>query len=86
MATSMPNPQASAPQPGGGAAPQQGAQANPLQTTLGKLAMLTKQIAQQNQSVQEPLDRAVQAFVEAIQMSAQAAPSAPQQASAPMQQ
>ena len=81
MATTMPNPQAPAPQPGAGAAPQ----ANPLQETLGKLAMLLKQIAAQNTSVQEPLNNAVQNIVQAIQMSAQAAPSAPQQPSAPMQ-
>jgi hypothetical protein len=48
--------------------------------------MLLKQIAAQNTSVQEPLNNAVQNIVQAIQMAAQAAPSAPQQASAPMQQ
>jgi hypothetical protein len=86
MATSMPNPQASAPPPqaGAGASPQ-GQQANPLQTTLGKIAMLLKQISAQNTSVQEPLDTAVNSIVQAIQMSAQAAPSAPQQPQAPMQ-
>jgi hypothetical protein len=47
--------------------------------------MLLKQIAAQNTSVQEPLNNAVQNIVQAIQMSAQAAPSAPQQPSAPMQ-
>jgi hypothetical protein len=48
--------------------------------------MLLKQVAAQNTSVQEPLNAAVQNIVQAIQMSAQAGPSAPQQASAPMQQ
>ena len=85
MATSMPNPQAAAPQPGG-ASMQDGTQANPLQTTLGKIAMLIKQISAQNVSVQEPLDQAVNLIVQAIQMSAQAAPSAPQQPAAPPQQ
>lgn len=83
MATSMPNPQASAPPPQAGAG---ASQANPLQETLGKIAMLLKQVAAQNTSVQEPLNAAVQNIVQAIQMSAQAGPSAPQQASAPMQQ
>ena len=59
---------------------------NPLQTTLGKIAMLLKQVAAQNTSVQEPLNAAVQNIVQAIQMSAQQGPSAPQQAPAPMQQ
>jgi hypothetical protein len=80
MATSMPNPQASTAPPGGGQP------ANPLQTTLGKIAMLLKQVAAQNTSVQEPLNAAVQNVVQAIQMSAQQGPSAPQQAPAPMQQ
>jgi len=79
----MPNPQASAPPPQAGAG---ASQANPLQETLGKIAMLLKQVAAQNTSVQEPLNSAVQNIVQAIQMSAQAGPSAPQQASAPMQQ
>ena len=81
MATSMPNPQAAAPQGGGGAAPQ----ANPLATTLGKVAMLVKQIAQQNPSVQEDLSNAVNSIVQAIQKSSQAG-QAPQQAPAPPQQ
>ena len=81
MATSMANPQASAPQQGADAG---ASQANPLQTTLGKVAMLLKQIAQQNTSVQEPLNTTVQSIVQAIQMSSQAA-TQPQQPSAPPQ-
>jgi len=80
MATAaLPNPQASAPQ--GAGAPQ----ANPLQTTLGKIAMMLKQIAQQNVSVQDPLNQAVQSIVQAIQMSSQAATQPPPQPSAPQQ-
>ena len=82
MATSMANPQASAPQPGADAG---ASQANPLQTSLGKIAMLLKQLAQQNTSVQEPLNQAVQSIVQAIQMSSQAATQQPQQPSAPPQ-
>lgn len=77
----MPNPQASAPQqPGAGAA---SPDANPLQTTLGKIAMLLKQIASQNVSVQEPLNTAVNSIVQAIQMGRQASVAPPQQAQAP---
>lgn len=81
MATAaLPNPQASAPNPGAGAP-----QANPLQTTLGKIAMMLKQIATQNVSVQDPLNQAVQSIVQAIQMSSQAATQPPPQPSAPQQ-
>ena len=82
MSPSMPNPQASAPQPGAGASPD----ANPLQTTLGKIAMMLKTIATQNTSVQEPLNAAVQSIVQAIQMGQQAQSAPPQQAAAPPQQ
>lgn len=80
MATSpMPNPQASAPQ--GAGAPQ----ANQLQTSLGKIAMMLHQIATQNVSVQDPLNKAVQSIVQAIQASSQAATQQPPQPSAPQQ-
>jgi hypothetical protein len=83
MATSpTPNPQASAPQPGAGGPAADG---NSLQTTLGKIAQLLHQIATQNTSVQEPLNKAVMSIVEAIQMGAQSQPQ-PQQAQAPPQQ
>lgn len=82
MATTMTNPQASAPQPGAGASPE----ANQLQTTLGKIAMMLHQIATQNVSVQDPLNKAVQSIVQAIQMSSQAATQPQQQPSAPQQQ
>lgn len=84
MATSpTPNPQGAAPQPGGGAS---AGQANPLQSNLGKIAMMLKQIAQKNTSVQDPLNQAVQSIVQAIQMSSQAATQPQQQPSAPPQQ
>lgn len=79
---SMPNPQASAPQ---GAAPAQ-PQANPLQAMLGKVALLLRQLGQQNTVVQEDLNNAVRNIVQAIQKTQQASGSAPQQAAAPMQQ
>lgn len=82
MATAgMPNPQASAPQPGADASPQ----ANPLQTTLGKIIQIVHTLATQNVSVQEPLNQAVQSMVQAIQMSSQAAMQPQQQQQAPPQ-
>jgi len=83
MATSMPNPQAPAPQPDPGAAQQQ---VNPLQDTLGKIAMALKQIGAQNTVVQDDLNNAVNSIVTAIQKTAQAGSSAPQQPAAPPQQ
>ena len=77
----MSNPQASSPQPGGGADASQ----NPLQTTLGKVAKMLHQIATQNESVQEPLNKAVMAIVQAIQMSSQASTQPQQQPQAPQQ-
>lgn len=79
MATSMANPQASAPQ-GAGAS-----QANPLQETLGKIATILHKIATDNTSVQDPLNKAVQSIVQAIQMSSQAQTAPPQQTQAPQQ-
>ena len=83
MATSMANPQASAPQPGADAG---ASQANPLQETLGKIARMLHQIATQNTSVQGPLNKAVQSIVQAIQESSQAATQPQQQPQAPPQQ
>ena len=83
MATSpTPNPQASAPQPGADAG---ASQANPLQASLGKIAMLLHQLATQNTSVQDPLNQAVQNIVQAIQMSSQAQTAPQQQPAAPPQ-
>lgn len=84
MATAgMPNPQASAPQPGAGAPAQQ---TNPLQDTLGKIAMALKQLGSQNTVVQEDLNNAVNSLVQAIQKTSQTGSSAPQQSPAPPQQ
>lgn len=83
MATSMANPQASAPQPGGGAgAPPQ---ANELQTTLSKIVQLLHQIATSNTSVQDPLNKAVQNIVQAIKDSSQAQTQQPPQPQSPPQ-
>jgi hypothetical protein len=85
-AAPMPNPQASAPQPGNGDGAGASPQANPLQATLGKLAMLTKSLGAQNASIQEEMDAAVASFVKAIQKTQQGASGPPQQAPAPQQQ
>lgn len=79
-----PNPQASAPQPGGAGAASP--DANPIQSTLGKIAMMLKQMASQNTSIQDPLNQAVQNIVQAIQMSGQAQSAPPQHPQAPPQQ
>jgi hypothetical protein len=87
MATSMPNPQATA---GGdsGADPQSqgGQQPNQLQTILGRLAMVLRQIGSQNTVIQAEMQQASQAVIQALQKSSQAAPGPPQQLSAPPQQ
>jgi hypothetical protein len=53
---------------------------------LGKVAVLLKQLGQQNTVVQEDLNAAVQSIVQAIQKTQQASGSAPQQGQAPPQQ
>jgi hypothetical protein len=89
MATSMPNPQAAAPQPGGGGdasqQDQQGQQANPLQTTLGKLAMFIRQLATQNVVVQPELQQASSLLIQALQKASQAAPGPASPMQAPPQ-
>jgi hypothetical protein len=79
----MPNPQASAPQPGGASA---SPQANPLQEMLGKIVMLLRQLGQQNTVIQEDLNAASTSIVQALQKVSQAGPSAPQASQAPPQQ
>ena len=79
----MPNPQASAPQPGGGGASPQG---NPPKDMLGKIVQVLHQMATQNATIQDPLNQAVQQLVQAIQVVDQSSPSAPQAAAAPPQQ
>ena len=73
----MPNPQAAAPQPGGGDA---SPQADPLQQMLGKVAMVLKQLGAQNTMIQPEMDQATSAILQALQKSSQAAPGNPQQA------
>ena len=89
MATSMPNPQAAAPQPGGGGdasqQDQQGQQANPLQTTLGQLAMFIRQLATQNVVVQPELQQASSLLIQALQKASQAAPGPASPMQAPPQ-
>ena len=88
MATNpMPNPQASAPDPGAAPAPQGGApQGNPLKDGLGKIVQLLHTLAGQNTVVQDDLNKAVMSLVQATQKVDQASPSAPQQPPAPPQQ
>jgi hypothetical protein len=83
MATSMANPQAAAPQPGGGGDAQQ--QANPLQTILGRLAMALRTIGQQNAVIQPEMQQAASAVISALQKASQAAPGPPSQLQAPPQ-
>ena len=89
MATSMPNPQAAAPQPqgGGDASQDQGQQgANPLQTILGRLAIALRTIGTQNTVIQPEMQQAASAVIQALQKSSQAAPGPAQPMSAPPQQ
>lgn len=89
MATSMPNPQAAAPQPGGGGDASQGQDqgqgANPLQTILGRLAIALRTIGSQNTVIQPEMQQAASAVIQALQKSSQAAPGAAQPMSAPQQ-
>ena len=87
MATSMPNPQAAAPgpQPGDQGAAQQGPQANPLQTILGRLAIALRQIGAQNTVIQPEMQQASSAVIQALQKASQAAPGQPQPMQAPQQ-
>jgi hypothetical protein len=72
------NPQAAAPQP---ASPQ----ANPLQESLGKLAMLVRQLGMQNTIIQPEMQQASALFVQALQKVSQASAGPPQQLAAPPQ-
>jgi type VI protein secretion system component VasF len=80
MATSsMPNPQASAPQQGASPA------ANPLQEILAKVLMVIRQLGRQNTTIQPELNAATQSLVSAIQKVSQSSGPA-QQAPVPTQQ
>jgi hypothetical protein len=85
MASFMPNPQASSPQPDQGGAPAS-PQANPLQGMLGKIVLLLRQLGQQNTVIQEDLNNASQSLIQALQKVSQASGGPPQQAPAPQQQ
>ena len=78
MAT-MPQPGASPQGPQG----QGGASANPLQETLGKIAMGARTLGMQNQIIQSEMQQISQLAVQALQKVSQAAPGPPQQAQAP---
>jgi hypothetical protein len=67
--------------PSGAPQPQQ-QQANPLQETLGKLAMLVRQLGTQNTIIQPEMQQASAIFVQALQKAsqAQAGPAQPMQA------
>lgn len=95
MATSMANPQASAPPPAGGGDAsgggdpqgQQGQQgANPLQTILGRLAIALRQIGAQNAVIQPEMQQAASAVIQALQKASQAAPGPASPMQAPQQQ
>jgi hypothetical protein len=72
------------PQPAGSQNdPQGGSAANPLQETLGKLAMFVRQLGMQNTIIQPDMQQASAIFVQALQKVSQAAPGPPQQQSTP---
>ena len=92
MATSMANPQASAPPPAGGGDasgggdPQGQQGANPLQTILGRLAIALRQIGAQNAVIQPEMQQAASAVIQALQKASQAAPGPASPMQAPPQQ
>lgn len=84
MGTSVANPQASAPGPQQGAQPDQ-QQANPLQESLGKLVLMLRQLAQQNQVIQPELMQMASIGIQALQKVSQASAGPAVQPSAPPQ-
>ena len=70
--------------PSGAPQPQQ--QANPLQETLGKLAMLVRQLGTQNTIIQSEMQQASALFVQALQKASQATAGPAQPMQAPPQQ
>jgi hypothetical protein len=86
MATSpMPNPQASAPPPTGGAGAASGGD-NPLKSLLGKLIQVLSPMSQQNPAIQEDLGNAIRSLAQAYQKIDQNASGPAQQPAAPPQQ
>lgn len=88
MASLPINQQGSTPPPGGGAdasGGDQGGQANPLQTILGRLAIALRTIGSQNTVIQPEMQQAASAVIQALQKSSQAAPGPAQPPQAPPQ-
>jgi hypothetical protein len=84
---SLDNPQAGAPDPSqGGGAPASAPQANPLQESLGRLAILSRQLGMQNTLIQPEMQQISSIAVQALQKVSQAASGPPQPMSAPPQQ
>ena len=76
------NPQAGAPSPQGGGAPQ----ANPLQEMLGKLAMAARQLGTQNTVIQPEMQQISSIAIQALQKVSQAVSGPPQPLGPPPQQ
>lgn len=83
MATSLPNPQASAPGPQQGAGPDQSQQANPLQEVLGRVIIGLRQLGAKNEVIQGEMTQAAQVVMQALQKVSQASSGPPVQPSAP---
>lgn len=81
----MGTPQAAAPQGGAADQQQQQPQANSLQTVLGRLAIMCRQIGTQNTVIQPEMQQAASALIAALQKSSQAAPGQAQPLQAPPQ-
>jgi len=79
------NPQAGAPQPGASAGGQSPS-ANPLQETLGKIAILCRQLGSQNTVIQPEMQQVSGVLVQALQKVSQASSGPPQPMTAPPQQ
>lgn len=87
MATSVANPQASAPGPQQGAGPDPSQQqANPLQQTLGQLVVGMRKLADKNVIIQPELQQVQSILIQALQKVSQASPGPAAQPSAPPQQ
>jgi len=84
MATSVANPQASAPGPQQGAGPDPSQQqANPLQETLGRAVLALRQLGAQNTIIQAETQQAASILIQALQKVSQAASGPAVQPSAP---
>ena len=82
----MPNPQASAPSPTGGAGAAPGGD-NPIKAVLSRIIQqILYPLSQQNPTIQEDLGNAIRSLVQAIQKTDQNASGPAQQPAAPPQQ